>query len=205
MLALMADTLDPATATRRRRADAQRSIDAIVTAARAVLGGRPDASMEDIAAAAGISRQTVYAHFPSRDALIGALIDMAGADALAAIDAAQLDTRPPVEALRAFVDISWQRLDRVPNLLDTALTVHGSPGNDRHQPVTSRLERLIRRGQGTGDFDPTLPATWLAAAVLGLGKTAAEQVAAGRVTAPKAGVLLRDSALRLCCARAPGG
>jgi AcrR family transcriptional regulator len=91
----MADTLDTAPPPRRRRADARRSIDAILNAARTVLGERPDASMEDIATTAGLTRQTVYAHFPSRDALIAALLHAAGAETLAAIDAAHLDAAPP--------------------------------------------------------------------------------------------------------------
>jgi AcrR family transcriptional regulator len=32
-----------------------------------VLSAQPEASVEDIARAAGVSRQTVYAHFPSRE------------------------------------------------------------------------------------------------------------------------------------------
>jgi AcrR family transcriptional regulator len=92
----MPDTLESAAPVRRRRSDVQRNIDAIIGAARIALGDRPDASMEDIAAAAGVTRQTVYAHFPSRDALILALIDAAGAETLAVIDTARLDTpRPP--------------------------------------------------------------------------------------------------------------
>ena len=73
----MVDTPDTATPPRSRRSDARRSIDAILNAARIVLGERSDASMEEIATAAGVTRQTVYAHFPSRDALIAALIHAA--------------------------------------------------------------------------------------------------------------------------------
>jgi AcrR family transcriptional regulator len=195
----MADTLDTATPTRRRRSDAQRSIDAVVSAARTILGERPDASMEDIAAAAGVTRQTVYAHFPSRDALIVALVDAARTEGLAAIEAAHLDTVPPVEALGQFLDISWELLRRYPLLFDPAL--NGSPlpdGHDHHHAVGPWLEQLIRRGQRTGDFDCAFPASWLAAAIFGLGHTAAEQVAAARLTISEAEVLLLDSALRLC-------
>jgi AcrR family transcriptional regulator len=35
----------------------------------------PDASMDQIARAAGVVRRTVYGHFPSREALISALLD----------------------------------------------------------------------------------------------------------------------------------
>ncbi len=117
----MADTLDTAPPP-RRRSDARRSIDAIIGAARTVLGERPDASMEEIAVAAGVTRQTVYAHFPSRDALIAALLHAAGTETLAAIDAARLDTAPPADALRQFLDIGWQLIRRYPFLLAPALT-----------------------------------------------------------------------------------
>jgi AcrR family transcriptional regulator len=131
----MPDTLESAAPARRRRSDAQRNIDAIIGAARIVLGDRPDASMEDIAAAAGVTRQTVYAHFPSRDALILALIDAAGAETLAVIDAARLDTAPPAEALAQFLDMCWQLLDRIPLLLDPAMIrLPGLPALTRTTP-----------------------------------------------------------------------
>ena len=195
----MADTLDDAPPTRRRRSDARRSIDAILNAARTVLRERPDASVEDIAAAAGVTRQTVYAHFPSRDALVIALVDAARAEGLAALEAARLETRPPAEALGQFLEISWQLLRRYPLLFDPALARIPLPdGHDHHHAVTPWLERLIRRGQRTGDFDRTFPATWLAAAIFALGHAAAEQVAAGRLTASQAAAMLLDSTLRLC-------
>src|SRR5260370_9132688 len=100
----MADTLDTAPPGRLRRADARRSIDAILNAARTVLGERPDASMEDIATTAGVTRQPVYAHFPSRDTLIPALPHPPRAETLAAIDTAHPDTAPPSHPLLPFLD-----------------------------------------------------------------------------------------------------
>ncbi len=61
--------------TRRRRADAERSIASIVDAATECLGRRPDASMTEVAAAAGVGRATLYAHFRSRAALLEAAFD----------------------------------------------------------------------------------------------------------------------------------
>jgi AcrR family transcriptional regulator len=199
----MADTRDDAPPTRRRRSDARRSIDAILTAARTVLGERPDAGMEDIAGAAGVTRQTVYAHFPSRDALVATLIEAARTDGLAALDTAGLDTAPPADALGRFLDISWQLLRDYPLLADPALNrTPRLDGSDPHLAVTARLERLIRRGQRTGDFDRTLSAGWLTAAILELGHVAAEQITAGRLTTGKATAVLLESALRLCGAGA---
>jgi AcrR family transcriptional regulator len=194
----MTDELDTATPARRRRADARRSIDAILSAARSVLGERPDASMEDIATAAGVTRQTVYAHFPSRDALVDALLHAVGAETVATIDAARLDTVPPADALRQFLDIGWQLIRGHPHLLGPALTQNPPGSNDSHEAGTARLEQIIRRGQRTGDFDRALPAAWLTAAILGLFGTAAEQVAAGRLTTSRAAAMVLDSALRLC-------
>jgi AcrR family transcriptional regulator len=194
----MVDTPDNATPPRSRRSDARRSIDAILNAARVVLGERPDASMEEIAATAGVSRQTVYAHFPSRDVLIAALIHAAGAETFAAIEAAHLDTGPPADALRQFLDISWELIRRYPYLLAPALTRTPPGSADPHHAATAQLERLIHRGQHAGDFDRTLPAAWLADAIVGLARTAAEQVAAGRLTASTAAAMLADSTLRLC-------
>jgi AcrR family transcriptional regulator len=196
----MTDAPETVPPTRRRRSDARRSIEAIRTAARAVLGDRPDASMEDIATAAGVTRQTVYAHFASRDALIASLIEVAGAETVDAIDAARLDSLPPVDALRRYLDVGWQLIRRYPFLLVPALA-RTPPGNEAtHLAGTARLEQLIRRGQHAGDFDRALPADWLAAAVIGLGHTAADEVAAGRLTADTAYTVFSESALRLCVA-----
>ncbi len=193
---MMEDTLDGT--QRARRADAQRNFDAIVSGARTLLGQRPDASMEEIAAAAGVTRQTVYAHFPSRDVLIAAVINAERAEGLAAVDAARFDTVPPIEALRRFLDISWQIVERCPLVLDPVLArTPGADGGDPHSPVTVLLERIFRRGQRSGDFDRVFPAGWLAAATLALGHAAAEEVGAGTMSVAKATVVLEKSVLRL--------
>jgi AcrR family transcriptional regulator len=195
----MADTLDNAPPTRRRRSDARRSNDAILNAARIVLSDRPDASMDDIATAAGVTRQTVYAHFSTRDALIAALLHVAATEIIAAIDTVPVDAAPPADALRRFFDILWELMGRYPLLLDPGIARVGAAvdGSAAHRAGTARLEQIIRRGQQTGDFDRTLSAPWLAAATLGLLHTAVEQVTAGHLTNREAAALLLDSALRL--------
>src|SRR5438067_12874627 len=45
---------------RRRRSDAERSVSAILDAARTLLGERPDATIADVAAVAGATRQRRY-------------------------------------------------------------------------------------------------------------------------------------------------
>ena len=96
------------------------------------------------------------------------------------------------------MDISWQLLRRYPILLDPSFArIRASDGHAPHGAVNGFLERLIRRGQRSGDFDRGLPATWLVQATLSLGHAAAEQIAAGRVTANKAAAILEESVFRL--------
>ncbi len=195
----MNDQRKAAESPRRRRSDAQRSVEAIVDAAHTVLGERPDATMEEIATAAGVTRQTIYAHFPSRDALVAAILESAAVEVLATMDDAELDARTPPEALSAFLDIGWQLLRRHYPLLMHSPAAHTLVATENPQhALSTRLEQIIRRGQRTGDFDRALPASWLTAAILGLGHTAAEQVAGRHLTTRRATATLRESALRLC-------
>ena len=83
--ASMLDMTTP-TRTRRRRRDAERSIAAIVGAAVDAFGRGSDVSMSEIATAAGVGRVTLYAHFPSREALIEAATERVLVEASASLD-----------------------------------------------------------------------------------------------------------------------
>ncbi|HJP75737.1 MAG TPA: TetR/AcrR family transcriptional regulator [Pseudonocardiaceae bacterium] len=183
---------------RRRRSDAERSIAAILDAAVPLLGDRPDASMEDIAEAAGVTRQTVYAHFSSRDALLGAVVARVTEQVAEAIDAAELDQGSATDALVRFVDASWQMLERTPVLLRLPVVPVGPREElERHEPITSRLTELIRRGQRAGEFDQDITPEWLLAATIALGHAAGEQVSAGLMPVNLAGAAYRRSLLRV--------
>lgn len=184
------------TARRRRRADAERSVAAILDAAVEVLGDRPAASMEEIAGAAGVARQTVYAHYPSREALVRAVADRTLAQTVAAIDAAHIDEGQPAHALDRLVSASWQTLERYPLLMHLRAPMTPEEEHALHGPILERLDRLIGRGQRAGDFDRRLPPAWLLAAFLGLAHAAADEVGAGRLSAEDASRVLRISVAR---------
>src|SRR5688500_20242998 len=64
-----------ASAPRRRRADADRSVAAILEAALAALASDPDSSLSEIARRAGVVRATIYVHFPTRESLLDAVME----------------------------------------------------------------------------------------------------------------------------------
>jgi AcrR family transcriptional regulator len=181
---------------RRRRADAERSVSAILEAAIGVLAERPDASMEQIAKAASVARQTVYAHYASREELLEAVRLRAVDETVAAIDSAGIDEGSPAEALERLVSASWRTLERYPLLMDLRGPITAAEEHALHAPILERLERLVRRGRRAGDFDRRLPPSWLLASFLGLAHAAAQEVRAGRLSADEASRALRRTVAR---------
>ncbi|OXM51488.1 TetR/AcrR family transcriptional regulator [Amycolatopsis alba] len=169
--------------TRSRRSDAQRSRTSILDAALKKLGTDPDAGVEAIATAAGVTRQTVYAHFPSRGELLSAVLDRITEEAVAAMDAADLDDGPAADALVRLLEAARRTSGRYPALLGKINSLPAPPPDDRrrHEPVADRLARIIERGKATGEFDARLPTGWLVAVIVKLGHAAAEETDSGRI------------------------
>jgi AcrR family transcriptional regulator len=186
----------PQARRRRQRSDARQSVAAILRAATETMNADPGASVDDVARAAGVSRQTVYAHFPTREALLDAVIDQASAEVAAAFDAAGLDDLPPAAALARLLETGWQVAARYPLAWHLPAV---SPGQDarRHAPVLDRMLELITRGQESGELDATLPPGWLLTASLALGRAAEDEVKAGRMTTAEATHAVHHSFLRL--------
>jgi AcrR family transcriptional regulator len=178
------------------------SVAAVLDAAVALLGRRPDASMDEIATAAGVSRQTIYAHYSSRDALLRAVTRHVTAEVTRGLSGLDLDSGSAVAALGRWVDASWALLERYPVLLTPAVVApEGGDERERHKPVMGGLLRLIERGRRLREFDRAMSTTWYLAAIIRLGHAAGQEVVAGRMTPAKAGAAFRESALRVC--RAP--
>src|SRR3954447_10466038 len=96
----MTETKTPTKASaRKRRADAERSIEAIASGALDALASDPDASMAEIARRAGVVRATIYVHFPTREALLDAVMEDATTQVAEATRAAEPDRGEPAEAL----------------------------------------------------------------------------------------------------------
>ncbi|HEY3685957.1 MAG TPA: helix-turn-helix domain-containing protein [Streptosporangiaceae bacterium] len=167
-----------------------------------LLGRQPGASVDEIARAAGVSRQTIYAHYPSRDALLEAVTQHVSAEVTRELSGLDLDRGHAIDALGRWVDTGWALMTRYPVLLTSAIVApEGDDERERHEPVMGGLLRLIERGRRRREFDPAMPASWYLAAIIGLGHAAGDEVTAGRMTRAKAGAAFRESVLRVC--RAP--
>jgi TetR/AcrR family transcriptional regulator, mexCD-oprJ operon repressor len=173
----------PATTQRRRRADADRSVQAIRRAALEALASDPDASMAEIARRAGVVRATIYAHFPTRESLLDAVMEDATGQVAQAIREAEPERGEPKEALERVLLATWQQLSQFHNVL--AINVGRLSTRElhrRHLPMTSQLVPLAERGQAAGVFRGDVSATWLIAVVRAVVHTASSELQAGRVS-----------------------
>lgn len=182
-----------------QRADARRSRAAVLDAAICLLNEQPDCSMEAIATASGVTRQTVYAHFPSRDRLASAVLDHVTAEAVAAMDAAGPDQGTAIDALLRVLDASIAVAHEYPVLVQRiGIPSIGREGDEERQaPVVDRLRRVIERGQRDGEFGAELSADWLVTVVIALAHAGCGEVDAGRMSDQEMQTSLRTSLLRL--------
>lgn len=179
----MAKQTTPAKAPRRRRSDADRSVQAILAAAVEALASDPDASMAEIARQAGVVRATIYVHFPTRESLLDAVMEHAVADVAHAMTDAESQRGDPKEALERVLRATWKELGRFHSLLAIntgRLSVEEL--HRRHLPMTTLLVPLIERGQKQGVFRSDLPVSWHVAVIRAIVHTASAEVRSGRIS-----------------------
>jgi AcrR family transcriptional regulator len=178
-------------ATDHRRAVAERNVAAILDAAERLLARGAPTSIVAVAAEAGVSRVTVYGHFPAREDILEAVVERATRGAAAALDAAEPERGPPREALDRLVAASWGELARHLSA-GRAAAEQLSAGAIRrsHEPILDRVRALVERGREAGEFRTDVPAEWLVASTLALAHAAADEVRAGRLEPDAAGAAL---------------
>lgn len=173
---------DAGKAGRARRADARRSMDAIVDAVLGAVASGERLNMAAIAREAGVARVTLYSHFPTLEAAVGAAVERALAEAKAATS--ELDVSgDPAAVLADLVASHWESLAKF-RALYAAAAEFLDPRELRalHDPLFGPVGDLIRRGQADGDFRTDLPAEWLIASIYALMHQAADELAAGRLS-----------------------
>jgi AcrR family transcriptional regulator len=144
---------------RALRADAERSVRAILEAAERVLAEDAGASMEQIAEAAGLTRITVHRRFANRQALLEALAVSAKQQLIEAIEEARPDSAP---ALVALYRVTANVL-RVKSAWRFTLS-HATPDSDAAAALWAEIAahtgELLARAQREGLLAPATDLEW---------------------------------------------
>ncbi len=167
-------------ALRAQRSDARRNIETILAEAARLLATRPAASMQEVAAAAGVHRATVHRHFPAREDLVHAVHGKAFNGASRIVSDERLTTMDPGASLREVTRAILEHGDRYrtylyPRALDEAVVAEQAS-------LAIGVMPLISRAQEQGVVRADLPADRLAGAWGGLVTVYLPEIAGGRAT-----------------------
>ena len=127
-------------------------------AARVLAAQGQQASMSDVAVAAGVARATVYRYFPTRQALLERLLEIATADARARLGAARVDAIRPEEGVRRAVGALLDVGDYFVVLARERLVAdsHGFTS-----AIGGPLRRVVDQAQAMGGLRRDIPSSWL--------------------------------------------
>ena len=145
---------------RRLRADAERNRRRLIEAATEMFGERGlDVGVAEIAQRAGVGRGTLFRNFPSKEALIAAVVVVAMQESTDRARAL-LDADDPAEALFALIDQAHERM-QTDRALFEALDDEwmANPGiMAAHNTMFEVVEALLNRAQRAGVVRPDVSA-----------------------------------------------
>ena len=178
------------------RADAQRNYDAVVAAAREAFAARgTTASLDDIAAQAGVGNATLYRHFPTRDSLVVEALRFPLAE-LGAIARDLGESEDAGVAFRAWVTELATFLTRWQGLAETvalALRDEESPLTIACQPLQLSTFKMLTKAQDAGAARADITAPEVFSLVAAVSWVAAEGGSVGRlIDILFAGIGLKD-------------
>lgn len=176
------------------RADAVRNRAALLDAAAEVLAEAPQASLAEVATRAGLGRATLYRHFDSRGALLGAIREEALARARAAMNSVDLSDCDTREGIRRTV--------RTLLPLGVRFRILLADGSDADADfVAARTEALaplwsvLTRGVASGELARPANTAWLGMVLAALLMTAVRATSAGVIDAAEAADQVADAFL----------
>lgn len=165
-----------------RQAIAERNVEAILDGAEGLLQRRQQASISAVATEAGVSRVTVYAHFEDRQRLLEAVVERAVRRAMAAIESAEPERGPAVDALGRVIAASWEELGRNQEIgRASAAELSGDAMRRAHEAARAVIRNLAERGRHEGAFRTDVAVDWMVTSCLALIHAAAEEVRAGEL------------------------
>lgn len=151
----------PKTSDRPLRRDAERNRQRILEAANEVFAERGlCATLDDVAARAGVGVGTVYRRFPDKDALIDEIFDER-IEELAALAERQLGAEDPWEGLCGFLEGSVEL--QAANRAVREIVHHPERGRERvsaaREHIAPRVGALLARAQESGQARADLAVT----------------------------------------------
>jgi len=170
-----------------REALAERNAEAILDAAERLLARGQQTSVSALASEAGLSRPTVYAHFPDRRRVLEALVERTVRQAMATLEAAEPERGPALAALQRLLATGWEEIGRHEAIgVAAAGQLNAEAMRRSHESARAVIRRLVERGRREGAFRSDLPTGWLITSSLALIHAAAEEVRAGELDAQSA-------------------
>ena len=146
---------------RAPRRDAAQNRESLLTAARIVFNRDPNASLETVAAQAGLSRRSVYGHFANRDDLLLELVTIGARRVASALESV---THPdPLTRLALIASNLWREVESVRVM--AVVAVRGPLAHhtaETLRAIRSILRAAITEGQANGSMRGDLPAERLA-------------------------------------------
>ncbi len=175
------------------RKDAARNREAILDAAVGVLGSDPDAGVDEIAAAAGVSRATLYRHFGTREEILDVLREEAAvqgrvfvADAVAQLFSNGKDR----SVLEVIDDVVWAGLQDT-SRYRALMASDPRRAEELLAPFAEVGGAIIRRGQERGELVDDLPVSLLYRQLLAVVLTGVRAVDEGVATPEDAASTIR--------------
>ncbi|MDB5870042.1 MAG: bacterial regulatory s, tetR family protein [Polaromonas sp.] len=169
----LADTEIPSSPSKKRA-----TIERLLKEARQAFSekGLAGARVDEIARAAGVTKQLVYHYFSSKEELFASVLDESAQDVLADLLALELDHLPPTVALRVLLEHAFDQYRSDPTLGPLAqegLRFHEHHAEHRIRftdiapALVTQMERILRRGAANGEFQPDIdPRLFCAASAL---------------------------------------
>lgn len=136
------------------RADAARNAERIIRAARVLfMNVGPQASLEEVAAHAGVGARTLYRHFPGREYLVKAALDQCIREDVAPKIQGALSQPDPRDGLTEVMTAATDMVARESNIIAAARDAL-VPTARAAIVITTALAELLHRGQASGLIRP---------------------------------------------------
>lgn len=156
-----------------------RGRDALLLKLAQALADHPRASMEQLATMSGVSRATLFRHFPSRDDMMAALSEAGILRAEEAVARAQLHDGCVEHALQRLIDELLPIAELYAHV-DAAMRTDEAL-QERIEPLHTTLTDAFRYWQAAGALRVDMSAVWLVESLSALLRSTATMIRAGRL------------------------